>query len=96
MNSVDGAYVGPLSSEEVTRQIDDKREGNQMLIEKKLAELRRKDTPSKPATRNVINLMDALRRSVAAEASVRAEPRKSAVGEHPVPAKRSPPRRRTG
>ena len=67
-----------------------------MLKEKKPTELPRKETPTKPSTRNVINLMNALRRSVAAESSVKAEPRRSAAGKRPPPAKRPPSRRSSG
>ena len=68
-----------------------------MLRDKKRAELPSKETPTKPPARNVISLMDALRRSVAAEGSVpKPEPRKAPAAKRPAPPKRSPARRRTG
>src|SRR5436190_19469753 len=66
-----------------------------MLRDKKRAELPSKETPTKPPARNVISLMDALRRSVAAEVP-KPEPRKAPAAKRPAPPKRSPARRRTG
>jgi DNA end-binding protein Ku len=68
-----------------------------MLREKKRAAVPSNETPTKPSPRNVISLMDALRRSVVAERSLtKPEPRKAAVGKRAAPAKRPPARRRTG
>src|SRR3954462_15707204 len=68
-----------------------------MLREKKRADLPTKDRPAKPSPRNVISLMDALRRSVAVERGIRKpEPKKAAAAKRSAPAKRSPARRRTG
>jgi DNA end-binding protein Ku len=66
----------------------------EMLRRKQAGAPRKAHAPAAPP-RNVVNLMEALRRSVAAERSARKPARtKTAAAERQAPAKRSPPRAR--
>ena len=65
-----------------------------MLRERKRAELPTKAVAAKPSQRNVINLMDALRRSPGAEVSAtKSDARKLAAAKPAAPTKRSARRR---
>ena len=68
-----------------------------VLRQKKRAETPTKVGPAKPSPRNVINLMDALRRSIGADASVtKSEARKPAAAKRHSASKRPPVRRGAG